>query len=85
VSDNKKMGRPPASWMFKLADLPIRKQWTDAYEVAEILGLHVKTVKSFFSKLPIQPLHIVENAKTRAQFKVKELKEAAKSYVEPWL
>lgn len=85
MAEKKKMGRPPAEWMFKLRDYPFDKQWTDTYEVAKNLGIHVKTVKSFLDKLKVKPRHIIIDAKTRAQFKVKDLKEATRLYIEPWV
>lgn len=85
MDKKKRIGRPPASWMFKMVNIRLDKQWTDAYEVADIFGLNVNAVKSFFRNLSLKPSHRIENGKARAQFKVKELKEAARLYIEPWL
>lgn len=85
MTSKKKMGRPPASWMFELVDLELDGPWTDAYEVADHLGVNAKTVKSFFEKLDIKPKHEVENGKVRARFKIAELRRAAGAYVKPWL
>ena len=83
--EKKKIGRPPANWMFKLIDLNLSEQWTDAYEIADKLKLNVKTVKSFFYKLNIQPKHVVIKGKARAQFNVNDLRQAIKLRIKPWL
>ena len=85
MGKQKKMGRPPASWMFELIEVKFDKQWTDAYEVSKYFGIRIRTVKSFFYKLHTKAIHTIENGRAKAQFNVKELKEATKLYIEPWL
>lgn len=85
MTEKKKMGRPPASWMFSLAHISPSKPWMDAYEIAELFGLNIKTVKSHLSKLKIIPKHVIKNGKAKAQFKTKELRTAAKIHIEPWM
>lgn len=77
----KKMGRPPAAWMFQLLELKLSESWTDCHEVSELLNVHLKTVQSFFRKLDVEPTHEVRNGIAHARFKVSELKQAAKNYV----
>ena len=80
----KRMGRPPAPWMFKLVDLQFNTQWTDSSEVACTLEVKSKTVRSFFEKLSVTPKYEVNKGQARAKFKVSELKKAAKEYITPW-
>lgn len=85
MTTKKKMGRPPAPWMFDLVELKLNGQWTDPYEIAAHFQINAKTVKSFIEKLGIKPKHEIENGVARAYYKVSELKRATELYVKPWL
>ena len=81
----KKIGRPPAKWMFEIHKTEFLSTWTDAYEIARILSLNVRTVKSFLAKLKVKPKHVIEGGTARARYKVSEIRKGAKEYVEPWV
>ena len=79
------MGRPPAAWMFKLLELKLENQWTDAYEISDCFKLTVSTVKKFLIKLELEKKHEVINGKAHTKYKLTDIKKATKSYLEPWL
>ena len=85
MTKQKRIGRPPASWVHQLTEADFEKTWIDAYEIAERFELNVRTVKSFIQKLPVKPEHEIVNGKAKARFKAKDLKKAARDYVEKWL
>ena len=84
MEKRKRMGRPPASWMFKLVEIQFKNNWTDAYEVSSLLKTDFKKIKLFFAKLPIKPKYEIENGKSRARFKARDLKKATENYINPW-
>lgn len=85
MKKKKRIGRPPAKWMFQLANFGCDKTWIDAYETADLLEQNFKTVKSFLRKLDIDTKHVIENGKARTFYKITELKSATKKYIEPWM
>lgn len=82
--EKKRIGRPPAKWMFEVLDIDFADSWTDAYEISEVLKLNTNTVKSFLGKLHTKPKHVIENGVARARYRVSDLKIGVKGYVEPW-
>lgn len=85
MTEKKRMGRPPAEWMFELAQINVRSTWIDAYEIAELYGLNINTVKSHLVKLNVSPKHLIENGRAKAKYKTTELKQAARKYIDAWL
>lgn len=85
MGKKKRLGRPPAEWMFKVVELNLDDAWTDPYEISNRFSLNVNTVKSFFEKLKLKPKYEVENGTVRARFRVSDFKRAAAAHVEPWL
>lgn len=81
----KKLGRPPAKWMFEVLEMDFADSWTDAYEIAQALKQNVRTVKSFLGKLEITPRHVVDGGKARAKYKVGDVRKGVKGYVEAWV
>ena len=84
MKKRKRMGRPPAQWMFELINIKFDRHWTNAYQVASLLNTDFKKIKLFFAKLPIKPKYEIENGISKAQFKVSELKKSVKDYTDPW-
>ena len=85
MTKQKKMGRPPAPWMHKLLELKLNTNSVTAYEISELLEVNVRTVKSFFQKLPLEPKYELENGFIRARYKTSDVKKAVKAYIAPWL
>lgn len=81
----KRMGRPPAPWMYQLEDLKIEEnRWVSIQEISDEIGVHINTAKSFLRKREVKRKHEVINGRTKMKFKVKDLKKAAKEYITPW-
>jgi hypothetical protein len=82
----KKMGRPPAPWVYEIVSFKMNDdQFIDVYELAIKLNVPVSSLKAFLRKANAKRKHEIQNGKARALFKVKDLKTAAKNYLKPWL
>ncbi len=82
----KKMGRPPAPWVYEMDSLSIEEnQYMDVYELSTSLHVPVSCLKAFFRKAEVKRKHEIQGGKARARFKIKDLKKAAREYIAPWL
>lgn len=82
----KRIGRPPALWVHEIANLAKRDdQSFDVYELCEVTGVPVGSLKAFIRKAEVRRKHETNNGQVKAIFKVKDLKKAAKAYLEPWV
>lgn len=79
----RKMGRPPAPWMFELATLKKKDRESLDYQgLCDMFCLSKRMVQNFCSKLEIPgEYYQAENKTVQKRFRVSELKKAAKRYI----
>lgn len=83
----KRIGRPPAAWMYGAMDLGLdkRKMITRA-ELAEILNVSLTYIRRFlFVNCIKADTHRVENGRSVAYFKVAKIESIARKRCEAWL
>jgi hypothetical protein len=82
----KKIGRPPAPWVFEMARLDQESNiWLDITEISDIFNVHVNTAKTFLSKTSVDRKYEIVNGRTKMKLKVSDLKKAAQDYIRPWM
>jgi hypothetical protein len=79
----KKMGRPPAQWVYELTKLDESKEkFLDYHDLSEMFGLTIRSVHGFCTKAGAQGEYYKhENNVIRKRFSVHELKLVAKKYL----
>lgn len=86
MKTTKKIGRPPAPWVYEMARCsePL-DDWLDLEKVGTTFKVHVNTAKTFLRKVNVPRQHEIVNGRAKMKFKVNDLKKAAQEYLEPWL
>ena len=79
----RKVGRPPAKWVYELANLDLPDdQFLDYHDLAEMFGITIRTVHGFCSKAKVEGDYYKTADRTiRKKFKVSQLKESSMIYV----
>jgi hypothetical protein len=79
----KKIGRPPAKWVYKLAELEMKDDdFLDYHDLSQMFGLTLRSVHGFCTKNRVEGEYYRHpNKVVRKRFRVDELKKAAHKYL----
>jgi hypothetical protein len=79
----KKIGRPPAQWVYQLAKLDGSKdKYLDYHDLSEMFGLTIRSVHGFCTKAGAKGEYYKhENNVIRKRFSAHELKQVAEKYL----
>lgn len=80
----KKMGRPPSKWVHKLANIQRDdEERLDYHDLSNLFGVTIRTVHGFCSKAEVVgEYYKTADKAVRKRFSVRELKKAAREYIE---
>lgn len=82
----KKIGRPPAEWVYQLSQLKNKDdEFLDYNDLCELFDISLRSAHGFCSKCGIKGDYYKHESKgVRKRFRVKDLKKAAALYLKEW-
>jgi hypothetical protein len=83
INKKRVMGRPPADWVYKLAELNVDEDKLLDYEqIASMLNIKITAISRFCADQKVEGEFFVHtNSSVRKRFKVKNLIKAAQKFV----
>jgi hypothetical protein len=81
--NKKKIGRPAAKWVHKLAQLDESKhEYLDYHDLSKMFGLTIRSVHGFCTKASVRgEYYRHKNNVIRKRFSITELRKAAQAYL----
>lgn len=81
--EKKSAGRPPAPWMYELANLKIEdnEERIDYKQLSEKFDISIRAAQAFCGKLSLQATYRLENRFAVRLFYLRDLKKAAGDYI----
>jgi biotin operon repressor len=84
---NKKTGRAPPDWVYKLLDLKFKDEFVSREEIAKLLNISIDTFRKKISRLETKPFefeYTLHSGQKTVAYDKDELREIFLEHVKDW-